>query len=343
MTTSRTATTTGTRRSPGTPGQRLRARLVAFLADLLAVLPDRPVDALADAVGEVWYRVAPRRAALARRNLERVARYLVARDLASPRTAAAATDGAALERLLRAAFRHTVHYYLELARLPHRDAGEIERRLEVETPEVVDRAFGADAPAILVAMHFGAVEYPARFAAARSGSTIVAPMETLPDPALQAWLRRSRSASGVDIIPLRDARRALAAALAAGRAVGIVADRHVAGGTVEVPFFGMPAPMPLGPALLAVESGRPVYLGAVRRLGRGRYAGRLYPVPVATEGDRRARVTSTSATLARAMEEAIAVAPEQWWSLLSPVWPDLDPRATTGTGRLEPTDPEVRA
>jgi len=33
--------------------------------------------------------------------------------------------------------------------------------------------------------------------------------------------------------------------------------------------------------------------------------------------------------------EAIADAPEQWWSLLAPIWPDLDPRAATGTGRLE--------
>jgi hypothetical protein len=41
------------------------------------------------------------------------------------------------------------------------------------------------------------------------------------------------------------------------------------------------------------------------------------------------------ANLAKAMEAAIAVAPEQWWSLLAPIWPDLDPRAATGTGHLE--------
>jgi hypothetical protein len=42
------------------------------------------------------------------------------------------------------------------------------------------------------------------------------------------------------------------------------------------------------------------------------------------------------ANLVAAMEHQIARAPEQWWSLLSPIWPDLDPRAATGTGRLEP-------
>jgi KDO2-lipid IV(A) lauroyltransferase len=264
-----------------------------------------------------------------------VVAYLAARDLGGRRVAEAATDVRSRERLLRAAFRQTVHYYLDLARLPHDPPGERGARLAIETPEAVDRAFGPDAPSILVAMHFGAVEYPARFAAARGGSPVVAPMETLADPALQAWMRRTRASAGVEIIPLRDARRAMAAALERGRPVGIVADRHVAGAAVEVPFFGARAPLPLGPALLAVETGRPLYLGAVRRLGGGRYAGRLYPVPVATEGDRRARILATTAAIARAMEEAIAVAPDQWWSLLAPVWPDLDPRAATGTGRLE--------
>lgn len=318
-----------------TVGQRLRARAVAILAVLLGRLPDSVVGGLADILGELWYRLAPGRASLGRRNLERVARHLVERGLAGPRVIAAAADEQARERLLRATFRHAVRYYVDLARLPQLDTAAVERGLVVETPGAVDRAFGPDAPAILVAMHFGAVEYPARFAVARSGTSIIAPMETLADPALQAWVLRTRGSTGVEIVGLRDARRALAAALAAGRPVGIVADRNVAGGTLEVPFFGAPAPMPLGPALLAVESGRPIFLGAVRRIGGGRYAGRLYPVAVAADGDRRARITATMAELAATMEAAIAVAPEQWWSLLSPIWPDIDPRATTGTGRLE--------
>lgn len=329
-------------RPSATAGQRLRARAVAWLANLLAVMPESVLGGLADVVGEAWYRLAPRRASLGRRNLQRVVRHLVTRGLASPRVTAAATDGAALERLLRATFRHAVRYYVDLARIPHHDAAEVEAHLAVETPETVAQAFGPDAPAILVGMHFGAVEYPARFAVARSRTSILTPMETLADPALQAWVARTRGSTGVAIVGLRDARRALSAALAAGRPVGIVADRNVAGGSLDTPFFGTPAPMPLGPALLAVESGRPIYLGAVRRLGGGRYAGRLYAVPVTASGDRRERITATMATLARTMEEAIAVAPEQWWSLLSPLWADLDPRAATGTGRLEPPEPGGR-
>lgn len=324
----------------GTLGQRVRARLIAAVARLLAVLPEGPVDALADGVGELWYRAAPGRASLGRRNLERVVRALAARGLGGGRVATAAVDGAALERMLRATFRQTVRYYLDMARLPSQDPDQVDERLLVETPEAVARAFGPDKPPILVAMHFGAVEYPALFAVARGGP-IVTPMETLGDPPLQEWVRRTRASVGVEIVGLREARRALFEALDAGKPVGLVADRHVAGGSLDVLFFGAAAPLPPGPAFLAVETGRPIYLGAVRRIGGGRYAGRLSLVPTATEGDRRARIAATTAAIARAMEAEIAVAPEQWWSLLEPVWPDIDARATTGTGQLEQAAPDT--
>jgi phosphatidylinositol dimannoside acyltransferase len=325
-----------TRVGRGTVAQRLRARLVAGLSRLLTILPEGPVDRLGNLIGDAWYRVAGDRAALGRRNLQRVVRHLADEGLGGPRVAAAASDGAALERLLRATFRNTVRYYLDMARLPGRSGADLDRRLTIETPESVDQAFGPDAPAILVAMHFGAVEFPALFAVARSGRSLRAPMETIGDPPMQDWLRRTRSLAGVEIVGLRDARKSLLEALADGRPIGLVADRNVAGGTVTVPFFGSPAPLPMGPAFLAIEGGRPIYLAAVRRVGTGRYAGRLYPVEVAAGRKLRDRVEGTMANVARAMEAAIAVAPEQWWTLLSPVWPDLDARAATGTGRLEP-------
>jgi KDO2-lipid IV(A) lauroyltransferase len=161
-------------------------------------------------------------------------------------------------------------------------------------------------------------------------------METLDDPALQAWISRTRSSVGVDLVPLRDARRVLAEALDQGRVVGLVADRNVAGGTLDVTFFGAPAPLPMGPGLLAVERGLPIWVAAVRRARGGRYRGQLRRVDIPAEGTRRTRLNAAMAGLARAMEEAIAEAPEQWWSAFSPIWPDLDPEAREGSGRLEP-------
>jgi lauroyl/myristoyl acyltransferase len=320
----------------GTIRQRIRARLVAAAARLLMALPERPIDALADAVGELWYRTAPDRAERARRNFRRVGEGLVARGLGAARIRAAVTDDRALERVVRSAFRHAVHVYLDMARLPGRSAADLEHKLIVETPEAVEQAFSVPGPLLFVSMHFGAVEYPALYLAARTGTNVTAPMETLDDPALQAWIVRSRGSAGIDFVTLRDARRALTSALKRGGTVGMVADRNVAGGTIDVPFFGAQAPLPMGPGLLAIEHGLPIWVAAVRRSSGGQYRGQLRRVDLPTEGSRRARLGAAMAGMARAMEEAIAEAPEQWWAAFSPIWPDLDPEAREGTGRLEP-------
>ncbi|MEO7664092.1 MAG: hypothetical protein ABIV26_03130 [Candidatus Limnocylindrales bacterium] len=322
-----------------TLSQRLRARLVAAGARLLIALPERPVNATADVLGELWYRRSGARADRARRNLRRVAEHLVARGLGGARIRAAATNDRALERVVRLAFRHAVRYYLDMARLPGRSAAELDDRLIVETPATVDECFGGPGPRIFVSMHFGAVEFPALLAVARTGEQIVAPMETLDDPAMQAWIVRSRSSVGVRLVSLRDARRELADALDRAGTIGIVADRNVAGGTIDVPFFGALAPLPMGPGLLAVERGLPIWVAAVRRTRDNRFRGQLRRVDPPVEGTRRARLNAAMAGVAAAMEESVAEAPEQWWSVFSPIWPDFDPQAREGSGRLEPVVP----
>ena len=159
-------------------------------------------------------------------------------------------------------------------------------------------------------------------------------METLTDPDLQDWFVRTRGAAGVRIVGLREARRELIAALRAGTNVGLVGDRDLTGGGTLTELFGAPATLPLGPALLAIESGAPAYVVGVRRTTPGRYIGRLEPVDVATEGSRRERATATTASIARAFERVVTDAPEQWWAVFFPIWPDLEAEETPdGPGR----------
>jgi KDO2-lipid IV(A) lauroyltransferase len=191
---------------------------------------------------------------------------------------------------------------------------------------------------IFVAPHFGSVELPGLYLAVHSDRTPVAPMETIADPALQAYFVRTRGSVGIRIVGLRAARRELLAALRRGDPVGLVADRDLTGGGIDVPLFGASAPMPAGPALLAIESGAPIYATSVRRTGIGRYAGRLEVVPVPAEGSRRERVLATLMSEIEAFQRAIVLAPDQWWAIFFPIWPDLeaaaggDPGAATASG-----------
>jgi KDO2-lipid IV(A) lauroyltransferase len=312
----------------GTVAQRARVRLVDLVSIIASRLPEAPLVRFAELGGDLWYRRSPTRAAQARRNLRRVVANLAERGLGGDDVRAAAEDPRALERLVRQAFRHQARYYLDIARAPAIKHGRVlDERVLVETPDAVEEAFARPGPLIFISLHFGAIELPGFYLARRSGREVIAPMETIGDPPLQRWFVRTRSAFRIRIVGLREARRELAAALARGETVGLVADRDITGGGIEVPLFGAPAPMPIGPAMLALESGAPIYCAAVRRLPNQRYAGKLIPVPTGSEGSRRDRITATLVAQAAAFERVIADAPEQWWAVFFPIWPDLEAQA----------------
>ncbi len=304
----------------------VRGRALIAASWLVCHLPEGPLTRAAEFGGDLWYRAAPDRAAQARRNLRRVCLWLDAEDRGTAQARAAAHDPRALERLVKAAFRHNARYYLEVARTPAIRAADLDTRLVVETPDAVTAAFAPGVTPMFVGLHFGALELPALFLAARAGGA-VAPMETLDDPALQDYFVRTRGAAGVRIVGLREARRELLAAIRAGTPVGLVGDRDLTGGGRLVPLFGAPATLPLGPAMLGVESGALVFVVGVRRVGIGHYRGRLETIDVPVDGTRRERVEATMTRLAVAFERIVEDAPEQWWATFFPIWPDLEAAA----------------
>ncbi len=302
----------------------LRGSLLLFGAGVLVRLPEAPLVAAAESIGEIWYRVAPARAAQARANLRRACEGLDAQGRGTRLARRAATDPEALEHLVRRAFRHAVRYYLEVALTGGLDVESSAARIDVETPDEVRDALMSGRPVMIVGLHFGALELPAIVVSSLVGHAVTTPMETVADPGLQRWFMESRSRVGVTLVPITDARRTLLRAIRRGESVGMVADRDLMGNGLPVPLFGHPAPIPAGPALLAVETGVPVYVGSARRKNGGRYAGRLILVDAPAAGTRRERVTALTAAIAAAFESIIADAPEQWWGAFHAIWPDLD-------------------
>ena len=309
----------------------LRGRLLLAMSWLACRLPEGPIFRAAELAGDIWYQLAPGRAAQARRNLARVCQSLAETGRGSPQVQAAATDPKALERLVRSSFRHMARYYLEVARTPGVTRAFVDERLLLDTPELVAEAVVPGRAVLFVGLHFGSLELAIIYMAFRVGTTVT-PMETIDDPGLQAYFERTRGVAGIRLVGLREARRALTDALRGGIPVGLAGDRDLTGGGTPIPLFGAPSVLPMGPAMLAVETGVPVYGMTVRRVGGGRYRGRLIPIEVPTEGTRRTRVTLTMTRLAAAFEDLIADAPDQWWAIFFPIWPDLEAGVTDRAG-----------
>ena len=314
---------TAARRSTSLRG-RLMTRGLLIFAGLLGLLPEAVLVWLANAVGEMLYLIQGRRRRLVRANLRRVCGYLASNGMAGESAMAAAVDSRALDRLTRAAFGHWVRGYVEAATLQRRASAEALALVRPDDEAAAAEAFpmGRRGPTIVVGLHFGAVEIPALWAS-RRGVPITAPMETVNDPDMQAYFERTREGTGLRMIPLAGAAQRLRETLERGETAALVADRALAGSGARVELFGAPTRLPLGPAVLALETHAPVWLVAARRAPNGVYRARLERLELPAEGSPRQRLSGFLAAEARAMERAVADAPEQWWTAFFPVWDDI--------------------
>ncbi len=311
---------------------RVVTALVRVLAAVLLALPDRALHRAAMAAGAACYLLMPERRALARANLARVCASLAARGLGGPRVTAAAGGGPALDRMLRAAFGHWLRSYLEVLTAPRYTARYVGERLTFDDRALVDTAFDeirAGRRTIFVAAHFGSMEVPGLFASLELGIPTVAPMETIANRPLNDWLARRRGTDAIRAVPLEGAARELRGALRRGELVALVADRDITGNGRPTALFGAPASLPIGPAVLADESGAAVYVVGVRRTAPGEYRARLIRLPEAPGRSLRQRVDAFLANEVAALELLIADAPAQWWTVLFPIWKKPAAKAST--------------
>lgn len=319
---------------PG-PFGRLRAWLTAGVViaggTLICKLPDRLVWHLADLAGSVAYTVSRERRDRARRNLRRVVVWMATHEIGDEKYRRAADDPRVLESLVRSAFHSLARYYMEVLRTPRFTAAYVNERIVLDTVAEVDEALATRRALILVGMHFGSIEMPGLFAMSRVGDVTTA-METLHNRRIQRYLYRIRISYGLRIVGLEEAGTELIAALRRNEPIGLIADRDITGGGIEVQMFGATTKIPAGPVLLASQTGAPLYVSSVRRVGPGRYRGKLWPVPVPQSGSRRERSRAMIQEEARLFERVVVDAPDQWLACFHQIWPDLERPAQNDTG-----------
>lgn len=306
---------------------RLKLAALRGATWLACRLPDALLHRLFHVVGAAGYLAQPARRDLVRRNLERICGWLVAEGRATPRVARAVREPRAMDRLVRDAFSHHARYYLEVLRRQTLTMDYLEAHIEFGGWESILNGFEAletGRGLMYVGLHYGSMEVPAQYAITRTGQIMLTPMETVADPAMQAWVVEQREPIGLEIIdPALGSSRLLAWARKGGL-VGIVCDRPIVGAARPTELFGVPAQLPVGPALVAIGTGIKSQIAAARRTGYGTYRIDLFDLPTpAPDQPMRARVAAFLAAEARAIETLVAPAPEQWWTIMFPIWDDI--------------------
>ena len=225
-----------------------------------------------------------------------------------------ALDGKACDQAVTEAFVSYARYWMESLRLPAMTPEEVDAGFTIEGLEHIRAARDAGAGAILGLPHVGGWEVGGSWFV-RQGFPLAAVVEALQPPELFAWFADLRRSQGFNVIPLsRSAGVSVVRALRANQIVALVSDRDIAGGGVEVEFFGERTTLPAGPATLAARFGAPLLPTAVYFKGAGHHA--VVRPPLALTGN---AVADTQA-LARELEDLIRAAPDQW-HLFQPNWP----------------------
>lgn len=269
-------------------------------------LPPSLVSPVARASGFAAQRLMGERAAMVARHQLRVRPDLTADEL----------DAAVTE-----AFESYAYYWAESFRLPGIPPGELDADFDDEGFEHVQAAIDAGTGAVLSMPHLGLWEWGAFWTTSFHGIPVSAVVEPVEPPELARWFVGLREDLGMEVIPLGpEAGPACARALASNRVLTLMSDRDVAGGGIEVEFFGERTTLPGGPATLALRSGAPLMASTVW-MEEGRHKGIvLPPLDTSRQGRLRDDVARITQDLARALESLIRLAPEQW-HLMQPNWP----------------------
>jgi lauroyl/myristoyl acyltransferase len=223
----------------------------------------------------------------------------------------------------RRAFQSYARYWLEGARLPTTDPAVVEARMTVDKGwETFEAAMATGKGLVLALPHVGSWEWGGTWLALK-GYPMTAVAEPLPSSQLYEWFVRQRHDMGLKIVMLgSEAGPVLLRTLRNGGLVGLLCDRDVGGGGVEVEFFGERTRLPAGPATLALRTGSALMVGAVYSgPGKSHTASLLPLIDTTRSGDGlRADVARLTQLVARDLETLIRRAPEQW-HLFQPNWP----------------------
>lgn len=174
--------------------------------------------------------------------------------------------------------------------------------------EHLDRAVASGKGAIVVSGHLGNWEMVGT-ACARLGYPVSFVVTTQRNKLVQEWLDNVRRRAGVEIIPRKQAIKGVLSALHRNRIVAILIDQDAHEEGVFVPFFGKLSSTPRGPAVFHLRTGCPLIFMSSYRLPGERYKFVLETVDISEAQSQEEIMAKLTARL----EQAIRVAPEQWF------------------------------
>jgi phosphatidylinositol dimannoside acyltransferase len=242
-----------------------------------------------------------------------------------------------LAELSRLGMRSYLRYWMESFRLPTLSPDAIRHAFQPREVHHLTDAVDAGKGAILLLPHLANWDLAGAWVTTHLGIPFTTVAERLRPESLYDRFVAYRQSLGMEVLPHSGgaAFGTLARRLRAGGLVCLVADRDLSTSGLEVDFFGEPAKMPAGPAMLALHTGARLLPVTLWYDQPPVMRGRVHPpIEVPAAGDKRAKASAMTQAMADAFASGIAAHPEDW-HMLQRLW-----TADLGTA---PATPGVRA
>jgi len=300
----------------------LRARLAAGVTDrafaagwhAVRLLPEPAARGAFDRAG----RWAAGRDGKGTRQLRANLRVVTGGTLPEPELAA----------LTRRGLRSYARYWQEAFRLPAYSTPRIVAGTEVVGLEHLEKAHAGGRAMVMVTPHSGNWDAAGVWFVDYLGEPFMTVAERLKPESLYRRFLEYRESLGFRVVPLTGGPRpstvVLREWLDRGGVTCLLVDRNLGSGGVPVEFFGRPATMPGGAALLAAQTGAALVPCVCQFTERGWRLVFSPEIPVDGPGRLKDRVGDAMQSVADVFAESIARQPEDW-HMLGRIWGDVPP------------------
>jgi len=274
---------------------------------ILRWLPERFVYARANSVADYLVKRNGKSVARLRSNLARTQPNITALDL---------------DLLVYAGMRSALRYWCDTFRFPDWSKERILGTVTFNDESILMDAVASGNGAIVTLPHCGNYDHAAAYFCAR-GAKIVTVAEHLKPEKLFKKFMQYRSDFGMESLPL-DGRviPTLMQRIRTGCVIALAADRDLSKSGIDVNFFGGPARMPAGPALLAIRTGAPLISAYVSYTQSGIHID-FTRIDLPTEGTETERIAALVQKSADLFAQGIAQYPQDW-HMMQRIWIDGD-------------------
>ena len=219
-------------------------------------------------------------------------------------------DDAQRTRTVRGMFRHFGMTLFELAWLPNLDARKRDETTIVDGIEEILKVLDSRRGVVMFTAHCGNWEWLS-FVMGTYGRPVSVLHRERDQPEMNRYIIELRAKAGVRTIGRgsTSSAREMIRAIRGGGMLAFVLDQNIRTESVKIPFFGVPAPTPIGPVQFAVRTEANISISYIHRLPDGRHHAVFLP-PVQCRKDDDPIEVATRIT--RAYEEQIRRHPEQW-------------------------------